>query len=355
MIFIKFILWFLLSEAIILSVRILLRKCNIKLWLDIVIIVLKLVIGTGLAYLSIAGPTALRLFQPFMMALYVSLFADACAKIAFIVINIIKKEINKTVILSVISFVFGIAFLVFGILNMQTVKPKYLTYTSDKLNNEYKIAFVADLHIGSSQSTETAKNTIRKIKNDNPDFVFLGGDIVDYFTKKEDMESVLSEFKDFDIPVYFVYGNHDSEGYFTEEEFENCLTSNNVIILKDEFVSLSSDLALLGREDLSIDDRKDVDSLTNPYPDKYLIIIDHQPFDFEKQCSLGTDLQLSGHTHAGQLFPLKWIYETSVHAYGKYSYGNSELYVSSGASGWRVPLRAEVGCQYEIIELKPQQ
>ncbi len=74
---------------------------------------------------------------------------------------------------------------------------------------------------------------------------------------------------------------------------------------------------------------------------------------------LGADLQLSGHTHAGQLFPLKTIYKPAVkYVYGKYTVSSSPynkyLYVSSGFSGWVLPFRNEEHCNYEVINLRNQ-
>ena len=121
----------------------------------------------------------------------------------------------------------------------------------------------------------------------------------------------------------------------------------------DEYVPLASDLTLLGRDDLDNKNRKKIEELINPYPSTFLLVIDHQPFDYKNNAKAGMDLQLSGHTHAGQLFPLRMLYSMGVPAYGEYRYNSSILNVSSGASGWCVPFRTEVGCQYEIITLSP--
>ena len=353
MIYFKFFLWFLLSEAIILLVRFLLRKTKPKLGLDIIFIVVELVVAIGLAFITMAGPKAFRPLQPFMFAMYVAMMMDALAKIVYLIVNIFRKKEKNRTTLSIISCILGVIFLAFGMINMQIVSPKYLTFASNKLINEYKVAFISDMHIGSVQPASTSIKTINKIKEENPDFTFLGGDIVDGYTKIEDMEKVLSAFKDFTTPVYFVYGNHDLENSFANNKFEDCLIRNNIIILKDEFVILGDDLTVLGREDVSIMDRKDVESLMNPNNGSYLVVVDHQTETFKDNCKLGIDLQLSGHTHAGQLFPLRMIYSFAVHAYGIYYNGDAVMNVSAGGSGWRVPLRTEIGCQFEIVTLKP--
>ena len=306
-----------------------------------------------MAFLPMAGPMAFRPLHPFMMAMYVALMMDSVAMAIYLIYNKYGKEQKGWVFLTAISLILGIVFLTFGIVNMEIVTAKNHTYSSAKLNNEYKIAFVCDVHIGSAQTVSTTIKTINKIKAENPDFNLLGGDIVDEYTTKSDMETALAAFKDFTTPVYFIYGNHDPHGNFTEEDLEANLALNNIIIVRDEYVALASDLTLLGREDASDKSRKSIDDLINPYPDTYLIVVDHQPTKFKDNCKCGLDLQLSGHTHAGQLFPLNEMYEMIADSYGTHKNGNQIMYISSGASGWREPLRTSRGCHYELITLKP--
>ncbi len=353
MIFFKFILWFILAEAIVIAVHFLIRKHEFKLWEKIVIIVSEFVFSILMAFMPMGGPMALRPLHPFMMALYVATMMDSIACAIILTVNHFSTKKQGFISLTAISCVLGVLFLTFGIVNMQIVTPKYYSYTSSKLQNEYKIAFVSDMHIGGAQTIETSIKAVNKIKDENPDFTFLGGDIVDEYTEKEDMQAVLAAFKDFSTPVYFIYGNHDPYGKFTVEEFEAALIENNIIIVQDEFISLGSDLTFLGREDASSDNRKDVSELANPYPDTYLLVIDHQPMPFEDNCALGVDLQISGHTHAGQLFPLRQMYVVIGNCYGEYHNGDSTLIISSGESGWRCPLRTSYGCHYEIVTISP--
>ena len=69
--------------------------------------------------------------------------------------------------------------------------------------------------------------------------------------------------------------------------------------------------------------------------------------------ALGTDLQVSGHTHAGQLFPLGALYEVIGYVYGDYEEAGATMNVSAGACGWRMPFRTDRHCNYEVITLTP--
>ena len=342
-----------LSEAIIFGIRFLLRNKELKLWIEIVITIAEFGLSILMAFLPMAGPMALRPLHPFMLGMYVALMMDSIAKAICLIVTKVKSSEKSWKQLTAISCILGVLFLTAGMINMQIVTPKNHTLTSSKLTNEYKIAFVSDLHIGSAQTVETTKKTINKIKAENPDFTFIGGDLVDEYTKEADMKEALSAFKDFTTPVYFIYGNHDPFSEAGIDGLEATLLENNIIIVKDEFVVLGADLTLLGRVDASDSNRKKAEDLYNPYDGTYLLVVDHQPVPFKDNCKIGIDLQLSGHTHAGQLFPLNEMYEVIADSYGEFHNGNATMYISSGASGWRDPIRTSRGCHYEVVNLKP--
>ena len=357
------ILLFAAVEAVLSVVQILLRKRRPGTVVHVVLIVSKILVAIAFAALVLAGPVQLRAVQPLMMAAYVVLFADGVADAVYSIICKLCKREPKFAVSKTISLVFSVAFLAFGILNMLTVTPKYHTYTSEKLTNRHKLVFVADLHVGSTQPFHVTEKTVKAIKSEHPDAVVLGGDIVDDYTTKEMMENTFALFKNFDCPVYYIYGNHDRQGHaeyangqqFTEADLDAAMTANGVFVLRDSYAQIGSDVLLLGREDISFGEgRLDAKDIVNPLPDAYLVVADHQPAQAKENLEIGMDLQLSGHTHAGQLFPLRWLYTLiGGKVCGDYKVGDAIMNVSSGASGWRMPLRTEAGCHFEVITLKP--
>ena len=358
---IEFILWFCAAQLFLTAAQLPLRKKKIKPWQRVCLIVSKALVAVVLAVLVLAGPVQLRFAQPFMMALYVALFADAAADTLYSIVQVLRKKERSFIPVKIISLLFGAAFFVYGVCNMFTVTPQYHTYTSSKLTKDHTVVFIADLHVGSAQPFSITQKTIDGIKALHPDATILGGDIVDDYTTKEEMNALFGLFADFDTPVYYIYGNHDRQGHaqyaggrkFTPEELEQAITENGIVILKDEFARLD-EIVLLGREDLSEKDgRADINTLNNPDASAYLIVADHQPNDFKKHAAFGADLQLSGHTHAGQLFPLRMMYQLIGYCYGDYHQDSSVMNVSAGACGWRMPLRTDAGCHYEVIRLVP--
>jgi len=361
-IFIVWTLLFILSEAIVAFVRFLIRKKNIKPALRILIIVLKAILAVAFAVLPMAGPVQLRPVQPFMMAMYAVLLTDAVADIIYCVFCAIRKSERKFIFSQTLSLVLGVLFFVYGTVNMQVVLPNYHTYKSEMLKREHKIIFASDIHVGSAQTFSTLEKEVKDMVSESPECIILGGDITDDYTTKEEMKKTFELFGNCGVPVYYLYGNHDRQKHaeyakglqFTAEELEKTIRNNGITILKDDYAELADDLMLLGREDISEGgERAKAETLINPSPEKYLIAADHQPFEFKDNLVTGVDLQLSGHTHAGQLFPLCAMYSVIGYAYGDFYEHDAVMNVSAGACGWRVPFRTEKHCYFEVISLQP--
>lgn len=350
-------IWFLLLWVIQYPIR---RKDN--LFVRLLLIIVKLLLGVVLAFeiMTSASYIIAKLGFP-LAALYVVLLGDSVGDILLLVFGR-RRESPTIKVQTILCLACTVIYLFYGTVNMQTVTANRFTVESPKLDREYRVVFAADFHVGSSQSLKTTEETIRKIADENADFVILGGDIVDVLTTKEEMEETFSLLGEIGSPVYFVYGNHDRQKdyiatfgqSFSVQELEEVIKKNGIIILQDEWVSISDRLVLLGREAYSESGRKAVGEITPAPADAFVLQIDHSPYQTEDIIASKADLQLSGHSHAGQLFPLQWVYRLlGYDSYGFFHHGDTELYVSSGVSGWDFPFRSEAGCHYEVITLTP--
>jgi len=359
------IILFFVAEAFLTAGQFFVKKKDWKPVWRVVIIIAKLLLAIAFAALVMAGPVFLRPVQPFLFALYVVLLPDALADAVYSIAVRLKKSERKVVPYKILSLALGILFCVYGTVKMQVITPRYHTYTSAKLTEEHKFIFVADMHVGSSQSLDTTKKAIAAMKAEKPDFIILGGDITDDYTTKEEMEATFEAFGALNLPIYYIYGNHEVVQHakyirgglpYTSEELLQTITQNGISVVADEYIQIAPDLELLGRQDMAADSqRKAADTLPNPNPDLFLLTADHQPVDFAANCTLGTDLQVSGHTHAGQLFPLKALFALiGGKVEGDYHEGDATMNVSSGMSGWRAPLRTESHCHFEVITVKPE-
>ena len=96
------------------------------------------------------------------------------------------------------------------------------------------------------------------------------------------------------------------------------------------------------------------DLLLGAERERFLLVADHQPVDVEENASEGVDLLLSGHTHAGQIFPVGYLIDLSGGMrYGLYRKGACRVIVSSGEAGWGFPIRTQGKCEYVVVHLRP--
>ncbi len=273
----------------------------------------------------------------------------------FIVLKFIYKSGAVSILITVITFVNGY-------INMNSVVKTEYQISSYKLANEYNIVFLSDIHYPTVQRESVLDEKINEINSQSPDIIILGGDIVDEGTTKEKMQEAFAKLGRLKSKygIYFVYGNHDRQRYsesahYSEEELEDAIENNGIIILTEESVKINDDLLIIGREDLgSKSDRIRCEELISD-DDKlrFILVVDHQQTDFDASRAAGADLQISGHTHSGQIFPLgliKPFFKGRV--YGEYNEGSMKLLVSSGFAGWGFPIRTQENSEYISIIIK---
>lgn len=258
---------------------------------------------------------------------------------------------------------FAAAVFVYGWQNMQQIRLTVYQAQTEKDVTPYRIALLTDVHYDSVQDSSVLKDKIQEINEQNVDIVVLGGDIVEEGTSKEKMQEVfqlLGGIKN-RHGVYYVYGNHDRQPYtnrrtYTDEELEQAILAGGIEILEDSFVEIGGDLILAGRKDAAWGQTKQRASvgeiLEGADREKYVIMADHQPVDAEENAAQGVDLELSGHTHAGQIWPMGVLSEWfGALNYGEYEKDGCKVIVSSGVAGWAYTIRTGKHCEYVIVEL----
>lgn len=126
------------------------------------------------------------------------------------------------------------------------------------------------------------------------------------------------------------------------------------IALKDEIAELPSGIQIIGRDDRSNTNRQPLDILmARADSARPVVVLDHQPFNLAEADAAGVDLQVSGHTHNGQIWPLNmlvgWIFEQG-HGYRKWSHAH--IYVSSGLSLWGPPFRIGTKSDLAVMRIR---
>ncbi len=253
--------------------------------------------------------------------------------------------------------------MIYGSANMNRVIKTEYNLKSDKLSRDYKIALIADTHYGTIQDGQLLKDKIGEINAQKPDLVVLAGDIVEEGTSREMMHEVFEVLGGLESTygTYFIFGNHDPQNYsdhpsYTKKDLIKTIRSQGITILRDQWVNLGQDLTLAGRKDAGWNnsDRRFSSArlLAGTDKSRYLIVADHQPLEAEENAGQGVDLQLSGHTHAGQIFPIGVINTLRGDLnYGDFHFGDLTAIVTSGFTGWGFSFRTQAHCEYVMINL----
>jgi uncharacterized protein len=218
------------------------------------------------------------------------------------------------------------------------------------------IAAVSDIHLGTIIGRAHFDTIVNKINALHPDLVLLPGDIVDEDLApviKQNLGEALMNLKS-RFGIYAITGNHEYIGGV--EKACAYLTEHNITMLRDQSVKINDSFFLVGREDRSMNwatgsRRKDLADILSSVDKSYpVILMDHQPFGLEEAAQQGVDLQLSGHTHNAQLWPLNYIVQSMYTlAWGYKEIGNTHYYVSDGVGTWGPPVR--IGNRPEIVNI----
>ncbi len=222
---------------------------------------------------------------------------------------------------------------------------------------ELNVVMLSDVHLGTIVCNSHFIRIVEKINSLEPDVVLFAGDLLDEDVEpviRQNLGETLTTIKS-KYGVYGITGNHEYIGGV--EESCKYLSDNGVVMVRDSAVKIADAFILVGREDISIRQfngrqRKQLSDLIKDV-DKSLpiIMMDHQPHRLTDAIENGIDLQLSGHTHNGQLWPLNYIakavYDVS---WGYKQIERTHFYISSGVGTWGPPMRS--GNYPEIVNLK---
>jgi len=220
------------------------------------------------------------------------------------------------------------------------------------------IAMASDIHLGTVMGSRRLERIVERLRALEPDIVLLPGDIVDESVSRAEEEKMISCLRSIKAPlgVFSVPGNHEVYGGL-EKNLEY-LRRGGVRVLQDEAVLVGGAFVLAGRKDptalryqesrLSI---RRILEKAGADPKLPVILLDHQPVRLGEAAEAGIELQLSGHTHAGQLFPLNLINKMIWEKYWGYlRKEKTQYYISCGVGTWGPPVRT--GSIPEIVRIK---
>ncbi|EAI4812230.1 metallophosphoesterase [Campylobacter lari] len=239
---------------------------------------------------------------------------------------------------------------------ISTPKVNEVDIKIKNLKNDLNIALISDVHLGKNLGKEFLQGLIDKINALNADIIIIAGDLIDADIDSLDYINLLQNFKS-KYGTYYVYGNHEYYNGF-EKISTKLKELKNFKVLEDESIDFG-DFTLSGTLDLAAKrlgfKESNIEKIkTQINQEKVNILITHQPKYVKTYDVSGFDLILSGHTHAGQIFPfslLVYLEQGFVHGLYKLS-KDSLLYVSSGAGFWGPAVRFLAPSEIALIKLK---
>ena len=257
----------------------------------------------------------------------------------------------------IFPFVCAFLFVFYGYFEARNIKIERITIESDKVINNLRIVQISDVHIGLIIRKDRVKDIVEKIKSLEPDIVVSTGDLVD--GQIDRLNSIAEILKELQPPFdkYAITGNHEFYAginqalSFTEKSGFKILRNKGVYIEK-------FNLNIVGVDDLEAirfgfnPNISEIDLLKNFQNGGYTVLLKHRPIINEQSRGF-FDLQLSGHTHKGQLFPFSII--TALY-YPKHAgclkdINGCYLYISRGTGTWGPPVRIFAPPEITVIDI----
>ena len=279
-------------------------------------------------------------------------------------------------ILCLVTILLPMAGTIYGYIHSDQLKLAVYEDTVDKSAgsiSELNIVVVSDQHVGYNKGCDYMQQMVDKVNELNPDLVIFAGDIVDNeYEAIEDPERMAEIFRGIKSKygVYGIWGNHDVDsilvGGFSVKPNSEQLRDDRVVqfmkdsgitMLEDETVLIANSFYIVGRQDGMNNGKGDtsrmaIDELTSSLDkSKPIICLAHEPNQLDETAAAGVDICISGHTHAGQFFPLTIVQPLAWKNYwGEKKFGNMTSYVTSGVGVYGPDMR--LFTDSEVMQIK---
>jgi predicted MPP superfamily phosphohydrolase len=213
-----------------------------------------------------------------------------------------------------------------------------------------KIALVSDVHLGIMNGEKLSRKIVARILEAKVDLVFIAGDLFDGVG--DDLFRSIAPFEHLSAPIYYVTGNHET--YLGIDKALSVLARTRIRVLRDEIIDLDG-VQLVGIDYPQRGWKKDIRPVLEKLDrSKPAILLYHEPAGMETARQFNIALQLSGHTHNGQMWPMKLFNHLFYKGfdYGLHQIGDYFLYTTSGAGTWGPPMRIGSTAEVAIITIR---
>ncbi len=283
----------------------------------------------------------------------------ACGFVAIVLLiaRIVGFSING-VLLASVFFIIAFFFSLYGVWNAMNPQVKEVSVAIPNLPEEWKgkkVVQLSDVHLGIVHREDFMRDIVTKIEAVNPNMVVITGDLFDGMDG--DVTPLVRPLLDLKPSngMYFITGNHET--YLGVDDALLALSKTNVKVLKNEVVDVNG-LKLIGINYPTLDENENVSTILDSLKEKYFgmpnVLLYHAPTSIAEIKARGVNLQLSGHTHKGQLFPFGYITKLIYkgYDYGLFTEGNYSLYTTNGVGTWGPPMRTGNTPEIVVITLK---
>ncbi|MCX6469445.1 MAG: metallophosphoesterase [Corynebacteriales bacterium] len=259
---------------------------------------------------------------------------------------------------SAVVVVASVATVAYGLVEAAHPRVTRTTIALDRLPAGFagtSVALVSDLHAGPSRGVGFVREVVDRINSLRPDMVVLGGDLVDGTV--EHVGGDLTPLRDLSAPlgVFAVSGNHE---FYADDggRWLDLWETLGVTVLRNERTTVTRDGAQIdvaGINDATAPRPYEPDlaaALAGRDPNRFVLLLAHQPLQAREASAADVDMQVSGHTHAGQIWPLRYLVPLQQPTVeGLDTIGDTTIYTTRGAGAWGPPVR--VGAPPEISML----
>ena len=269
-----------------------------------------------------------------------------------------KRHLAKEIF--AITMIISLSVLIYGYFEAKDIQIERLTIETSKLPRDVKsirIVQISDVHFSPLISVCTAKKISNLVQKENPDIIISTGDLLDRAIRNsKEVSKVLRKMKA-PLGKFAITGNHE---FITEIKYSlDFIKDSGFTIIRNDIVTIQDAINLVGVDDHTAlrynipIDKSESDVLKNADTTKYTILLKHQP-KIEDDTAKYFDLMLSGHTHAGQIFP--WTLAVRIafpYFSGLYEVDSTtKLYVNRGTGTWGPPVRFLATPEITVIDIK---
>ena len=338
-----------------------------KLWYTIIYVLLAAIYPVSV---NLSGQEAgffrqlLSTVAGYLLPFYLYVFLAVFLFDLFLIFNLLFRMISKEVRTSFSFRFYTLAIIIFlsaitvvgGAINLNTIRVSRYQITVPKRDShlsDLKVAFVADFHLQQNSNPRFVKQFVRKVNALKPDILLYGGDIVEGRDENRVPDVILSTLRKVQTKygTFGVLGNHESYGSRGNGTFYK---KAEITLLRDTILKIDHSFYLAGRNDERFRNRKTVNEILQRIkPTLPIILLDHRPTRLQEVSQTPVNVQFSGHTHNGQLFPINYI----IHQMYELSWGhekirNTHFFVTSGLRLWGPPVKTAGKSEIMFVDIR---